>query len=143
MSESKQGAGGLGLSPREKLALGTEIVGAYARARWLLWRTDLPTTLAALRSSAPRPDLRAVDTTQTGVRLGRAVGRTLRHLPFDSRCLMRSLVLTSILTRRGIESSLVIEVQSTPRFAAHAWVERDGVPLLPAGGPSFRRLLEI
>ena len=143
MSAARSPEPGWYLSPAEKLALGTEILGAYVRARWLLWRTDLPTTLAALRNSPPRPDLRPVDTTQTGVRLGRAVGRTLRHLPFDSRCLMRSLVLTSILTRRGIESSLVIEVQSTPRFAAHAWVEREGVPLLPPGGPLFRRLLEM
>ena len=143
MSAARSPEPGSYLSSGEKLALGTEILGAYVRARWLLWRTDLPSTIAALRSASPRPDLRAVDTSQAGVRLGRAVGRTLRHLPFDSRCLMRSLVLTSILARRGIESSLVIEVQSSPRFAAHAWVEREGVPLLPPGGPLFRRLLEI
>jgi Transglutaminase-like superfamily len=134
---------GRGLSPREKLGLATEIVGAYARARWWLWRTDLPTTLSSLRATSPDPRQRAADPARTGVRLGRAVGRTLRHLPFDSRCLMRSLVLTSVLARRGIESSLVIEVQSEPRFAAHALVEHRGVPLLPPAGPGFRRLLVI
>ena len=127
----------------EKLALATEIFGAYARARWLLWRNDLPTTLSALRSHSPPPGRAAVDSTSAGMKLGRIVGRRLRHLPFDSRCLMRSLVLTSVLARRGIESSLVIEVQSEPTFAAHALVEHDGVPLLPAGGPEFQRLLEM
>jgi hypothetical protein len=80
---------------------------------------------------------------RAGVRLGQAVGRTLRHLPFDSRCLMRSLVLTSLLARRSIDSSLVIAVQAEPGFRAHAWVERRGVPLLPPVGPPFRRIVEI
>ena len=42
------------------------------------------------------------------VRLGRAVTRTLPLLPSDSRCLMRSLVLTSVLARRGLPSTVVI-----------------------------------
>ena len=135
---------GRGLTSREKLALGAEIVGAYARARWWLWRTDLPTTVSNLRNTSPRrPGVRAADQAQAGAKLGRAVGRALRYVPFDSRCLMRSLVLTSVLARRGIESSLVIEVQSEPQFAAHALVEHHGVPLLPPAGPLFRRLLEI
>jgi hypothetical protein len=123
------------LTPREKAALVREIAVAYGRARWLLWRSDLPTTVAALRAHAgggerPAAPLRA------GVRLGQALGKTLRHIPFDARCLMRSLVLTSLLARRDIESSLVIAVQPAPSFKAHAWVESDGVPLLePADAP--------
>ena len=38
---------------REKLELGVEIVSAYSRARWWLWRTDLPRTVSALREAAP------------------------------------------------------------------------------------------
>ena len=95
---------------REKLELGVEIVSAYGRARWWLWRTDLPRTVSVLREAAPSGWKEPADVARAGARLGRVVGRTLRHLPFDSRCLMRSLVLTSLLARRGIDSSLVIAV---------------------------------
>jgi Transglutaminase-like superfamily len=125
-----------------KLALGLEILAAYARVRWLLWRCDLVTTLKRLRvdgpgSRAPRHDGLG------GQRLGNAVGRTLRVLPTDSRCLMRSLVLSSLLARRQIDSSLVIGVRSDPSFAAHAWVEQDGEALLPDGDEHYLRLVEL
>jgi hypothetical protein len=74
---------------------------------------------------------------RAGVRLGQAMGKTLRHIPFDARCLMRSLVLTRLLAMRGIEASLVIAVRSEPSFKAHAWVEADGVPLIEPAGPPF------
>lgn len=69
--------------------------------------------------------------------------RTLTVLPADSRCLMRSLVLTGLLARRGISSSLIIGVRLEPEFAAHAWVEYGGEPLLPPGDPSLGRLTEL
>lgn len=132
-----------GSSLREKVELGLEIVGAYARARWLLWRTDLPTTVAAIRTvDAPRSPM-PPESRRTGLRLGRVIDKTLRHLPFDSRCLMRSLVLTSLLARRGIDSTLVIAVAPEPEFHAHAWVESDGAPLLEPAGPTFARMTEI
>ena len=130
-------------SSREKLELGLEIVSAYARARWRLWRADLPSTVAALRTAAPAGGGETRDGDRAGLRLGRVVTRSLRHVPFDSRCLMRSLVLTSLLARRGIDSSLVIAVSAEPGFEAHAWVERGGVALLPAARSPFRRIVEI
>jgi transglutaminase superfamily protein len=133
---------GRSFSPREKIRLGIEIVVAYSRARWLLWRCDLPTTVAALRSPAT-PTAPPRNSTRAGLRLGQAMGRTLRHLPFDSRCLMRSLVLTRLLAQRGIDSSLVIAVLPEPRFRAHAWVEREGVPLLEPAGPPFQIITQI
>lgn len=78
-----------------------------------------------------------------GLRLGRAVSRTLRLLPTDSRCLMRSLVLTGLLARRGMSSTLIIGVRPEPEFTAHAWVEHAGEPLLPPGENSYGRLAEI
>ena len=132
-----------GLTPREKARMGGEIVAAYSRARWLLWRTDLPTTLAALRAGASERSSEPAEARRAGVRLGRAVGMTLRHLPFDSRCLMRSLVLTRLLARRGIDSSLVIAVASDSEFVAHAWVEREGVPLLEPAEDRFSRIVEL
>jgi hypothetical protein len=132
-----------GLTPREKAVLGGEIVRAYSRARWLLWRSDLPTTLTALRAERAPPVTDPVEAGRTGIRLGTAVGKTLRHLPFDSRCLMRSLVLTSLLARRGIQTSFVIAVNPDSEFVAHAWVERDGVPLLEPADSRFARIVEL
>ena len=130
------------LSPREKAALVAEIAAAYGRARWLLWRSDLPTTVAALRARGGVHGSAATPV-RAGVRLGQAMGKALRHIPFDARCLMRSLVLTSLLARRGIESSLVIAVQPEPTFKAHAWVESDGVPLLEPAGPPFEVITRL
>jgi len=130
------------LAQREKVALVAEIVVAYARARWWLRRRDLPRALVELRS--PRTRLPAPpDAMRTGRRLGRAVVRTLALLPTDSRCLTRSLVLTNLLARRGIESSLVLGVRPGESFAAHAWVEHDSSPLLDPGEFASRRLATL
>ena len=125
---------------RRKLALSGEIVTAYVRARWLLRRHDLPHVLRQLRGS-PRghPPTAAV----SDERLARAVRRTLRTLPADSRCLMQSLVLTRLLARRDRSASLVIGVSPAGTFTAHAWVEREGVPLLPTHEDEFSRLAEL
>jgi Transglutaminase-like superfamily len=132
------------LARSTKVALGLEILTAYGRVRWLLWRGDLMTTLKRLRADGDGHSARALGHDDLdGRRLGNAVGRTLRVLPTDSRCLMRSLVLSSLLARRGIESSLVIGVCSAPSFAAHAWVERDGEALLPDGEERYLRLVEL
>jgi len=132
-----------GFTPREKLGLALEIVRAYARARWLLWSTDLQTAVAALRAGAPDAVGNPAYTRRAGLRLGRTVARVLGPLPFDSRCLLRSLVLIGLLARRGIHSVLVIAVTSEPGFRAHAWVESDGVPLLEPAGPPFARIVEL
>jgi len=50
--------------------------------------------------------------------------------PLDCTCLHRSLVLCWLLARRGVASQLRIGVrQDENGFAAHAWVEVDGIPL--------------
>ncbi len=54
---------------------------------------------------------------------------------------MRSLVLTAMLARRGIPSSVVIGVRPEPEFAAHAWVESDGAAVLPPG--RYGRVVEV
>ncbi len=69
--------------------------------------------------------------------------RTLALLPGDTRCLARSFVLTRLLARRGIPATLVIGTRTTPSFAAHAWVEHAGRPVLPAGDGSFARIVEL
>jgi transglutaminase superfamily protein len=130
---------------RAKLALGAEILSAYVRVRMLLYRHDLQTAVGLLRRDGPEspesPDDRRGQA--IGVRLGKAVERTLRLVPFDSRCLVRSLVLTGMLARRGIESRVVIGVTVDPTFSAHAWVESDGIALLPPLEAYDGRLIEI
>jgi Transglutaminase-like superfamily len=129
---------------RRKASLVVEILVTYVRARWWLRKQDLETTVEALRANghaAPRCDERSAYV--NGVRLGSAVMRTLALLPTDSRCLVRSVVLTALLARRGIPSSLVIGVRSGPDFAAHAWVEHAGTPLLPDEETMYPRLVEL
>jgi hypothetical protein len=131
------------LSAPRRLQLAAEIVAAYARARWWLRRGTLAEAVAALRADAAAAREPDGDQLLTGIRLGRSVGRALRALPADSRCLVRSLVLTRLLASRGIRSSLVIGVRSEPEFEAHAWVECAGIALLPPGDDSYGRLVEF
>ena len=112
-----------------------EVLGTYVRAWVLLRRRTLPEALASLRASG-RPQ-RPEDPR----RLGRAVNRTLRVLPTDSRCLVRSATLAGLLAHRGLAGVVVLGVRPGGSFAAHAWVELDGVALLPDGG--FERLAEL
>jgi Transglutaminase-like superfamily len=122
-----------------------EVLWIYSRARLLLWRRDLPSVVLALGATAsvPAPSSSDPSPLRLGARLGRVTSRCLRLLPTDSRCLLRSLVLMALLARRGVTSSLVIGVKTGGQFEAHAWIEREGRPLLPAGGGAYARLLEL
>jgi hypothetical protein len=137
---------GTALSPLQKAGLAGEILSTYSRVRWLLWRRDLPATVSVLRqypggrASAERSSRRAYWHAR---RLGRAASRTLSLLPTDSRCLARSLVLLAMLARRRVETRLVIGTRQGPAFAAHAWVELAGVPLLDPGASEYERLAEM
>ncbi len=58
------------------------------------------------------------------------VQRAARYQPWWANCLKQSLVLWLLLRRQGILSDLRIGVQqSAGKFAAHAWVEYEGVAL--------------
>jgi hypothetical protein len=125
----------------QRVRVATEIVGTYAKVRWWLMRLEFRDAVAAARHVDPRAAA-TTDPTASAIRLGRTVGRTLAALPFDGKCLVRSLVLTHMLSRRGIESRLVLGVRARPTFLAHAWLERDGTALLPTG-PEFERIAEL
>lgn len=129
-----------------RLELGLEVIRAYVRVLRLRRRADLPTVLETLRARpATRPE-RPVDPVETGRRLGRAVVRTLRLVPGDSRCLVRSLVLVDLLSARAIEADLVIGVappDGAESLQAHAWVERGGIPLLRDDEHEFPRLAAL
>jgi Transglutaminase-like superfamily len=126
----------------EKLWLAAEILVAYARARRALRRGRLPAAVAAMRRFPDAGCCPEDDPYGTGLRLGRVVTRVLGALPRDARCLTRSLVLTALLARRGVPATIVIGVCPDP-FAAHAWVEYRGSPLLQPATAPFERLLEV
>jgi hypothetical protein len=131
------------LRPAERVRLAAEILAAYRRARRELRRAPIESAVTALRAG-PAPMLAPAEGALAEAhRLGRAVGRTLRLLPGDTRCLARSLVLTRLLARRGIPAKLVIGARADPDFLAHAWVECAGHAVLPAGDGSYGRLVEL
>ena len=130
------------LRPTERVRLASEIVVAYLRARRELRRAPIASVVAVLRSE-PSGAAPAAGALEEARRLGWAVARTLTLIPGDTRCLVRSLVLTRLLARRGIPAKLVIGARAAPDFLAHAWVEYDGQPVLSPGDGSFGRLVEL
>jgi hypothetical protein len=96
-----------------------------------------------LRSRSPSSATPVPDSLEQARSLGWVVARVLAHVPGDTRCLVRSLVLTRLLASRGIEAKLVIGARTEPEFLAHAWVEHDGTPVLDPGNGSYGRLVEL
>ena len=144
----------------DRLGLAGEIALAYVQARRRLRREPIATAVLKLRSDrlaqastaradrdggpeAPSRADASGSAVERAARLGRAVVRMLSLLPGDTRCLVRSLVLTRLLARRGIPARLVIGARTAPAFLAHAWVECDGVAVLDPGDGSFARLVEL
>jgi hypothetical protein len=129
------------LTTLQRASLVREIVVTYAVVRWQVRRRDLPAVVADLRvrGRSGRP----VTLDDDPRRLAAIAERVLARLPGDSRCLTRSLVVLAMLARRGIEVQLILAARPTPTFAAHAWVERDGDPLLPTRGFGDARLTEL
>jgi hypothetical protein len=130
------------LSTAQKLFLAAEIAVAYVRARRRLKGGSLHAVAAAMRATTRPQPVPSEDGYATGLRLGAATTRVLGALPRDPRCLTKSLVLTALLARRDIAATMVIGVRTDP-FAAHAWVEQGGRPLLPPAPAPFERLLEV
>lgn len=132
------------LGPGERARLVAEIVVAYLQARRELRRVPIEEVVSRLRAAEPaeltEPNAAELEEAR---RVGRAVVRTLRFLPGDTRCLRRSLVVVRLLARRGIAARLVIGARTGPDFLAHAWVEHDGEPILSPLDGSFGRLVEL
>lgn len=125
---------------RARIAL--EVIVTYARVRWVMRGGDVQRAVAQLRGGVGHCALDGDLQLLAAWRLARIVRRVLDPLPSDSRCLFRSLTLMGMLERRGISQTLVIAVRPNP-FAAHAWIEVDTRPMLPAADPGFERLLEL
>lgn len=135
-----------GALPRlRKAGLAVEILAAYVPALRRLRRDDLRSMVAAARAEWPGDPMLADprSAARTAQRLAQAVERTFRVVPTDTRCLISALTLSRLLARRGIDSTLVVAARTEPEFAAHAWVEHAGFPLLDPGGPGHQRLVEL
>lgn len=124
-----------------RFALTIEILWTYLLVRVIMSRRDLRASVVWLRrrSRHPWPGTESI----ADHRLAAATVLTLARLPTDSRCLMRSLVLVTLLARRGIDATLVIGVRGQGSFAAHAWVERCHRELLHSGDGEFARLIAV
>ena len=128
---------------QRRVRLAVEIVVAYLRAWRELRRAPIDTVVERFRQQGPAPGGDGQESLREARHLGHIVGRALRLLPGDTRCLRRSLVLLQLLARRGISATLVIGTRTEPDFLAHAWVEHEGQPVLPPGDDSFGRLVAL
>lgn len=128
------------LSKAAKLGLVVEILRVYVVVRWRMRDSDILATVARLRQGRNGD---GGSDYPLALRLGKAVSRTLSLLPTDNRCLARSLVLDTLMVRRSLRSVVVVGARAEPDFAAHAWVEHDGLPVLPPGSSSYGRLVEL
>jgi transglutaminase-like putative cysteine protease len=128
------------LSPARRARLVAEILAAYVPLLRVVRRNDVRAMVVEARA-VDRTAVLPGDSHEVASRLGGIVRRTLKVLPTDGRCLIQSLVLIRLLARRSIEARLVIGVRGGGAFAAHAWVEHDGLPVLPVG--DFDRLMEL
>jgi hypothetical protein len=116
-----------------RLQLAAEIVWTYLEVRRLMGRHDIVGVVAALRAGTD-DRLPPHAARRLAHRLARPVWRTLAPLPLDSRCLMRSLVVLRMMARRGARCELSLGARTDSAFAAHAWVEHEGHPVLPTLG---------
>jgi hypothetical protein len=128
----------------EKLRLVAEIVVSFARVRRRMrGEANVAALVATVRRGVPRQPPDAGEAIWLGRRMGAIVSRVAGHVPGDTRCLARSLVLVDLLARRGVGTTLVIGVRAAPAFGAHAWVELGGNPLLEPIEEGGSRLTEL
>jgi hypothetical protein len=66
------------------------------------------------------------------VEVGQRVSAVAALSPFRALCLEQSFALCYLLRRRSVAARLRLGVQAYP-FAAHAWVEYEGLPLNELG----------
>jgi hypothetical protein len=86
-------------------------------------------TQSWLGRNGVRPTIPATEQTRSNVRrAAQMVAVACRRNPLRSSCLPRTIVLWSLLRRRGIAADVRIGVRSDRRgeFEAHAWLEWNG-----------------
>ena len=77
---------------------------------------------------------RSVDALLPASRIAWLVEKAGQYCPAGTSCLKEALVLSRLLARRGIPTTLRIGVgRQADAFAAHAWLEQDGRVILGDG----------
>ena len=117
---------------------------ALARA-WMLRVDPLRiASLAADRSDEPgrggpghSEDIRRIE------RVGRAIARAERRVPWRSDCLVQALAARHWLSRHKVDSRLHIGVRRGPGFEAHAWLEAGGLAVTGGDGVPYAELAAI
>ena len=84
---------------------------------------------------ARTPDAPAADTASV-IRVGRAVARAARNVPWNAVCLPQAMAAKAMLARRGQGSAfhLGATIEEDGKFSAHAWLECDGMIVTGAAG---------
>jgi hypothetical protein len=126
-----------------RIGLAAEILSTYVTVRRLIRSRTLPETVAVLRRGVGDGAEGDASSLAIGRHLASATVRTITLVPADSRCLMRSLVLTRMMARRRIGSTFVLSVAPPPAFEAHAWVEHGGRALLEPARGEHRSMLRL
>ncbi len=128
--------------PRRLRRLNRAETWALARAWWLLLAVDLGlrflpfSRLESWLARVPRGRAAEREPDEAVVsRLVWATAAAARHHLYPMRCLPQALCLRWLLGRLGITTALRIGVERRRGdLRAHAWVERDGLPM----GEDFR-----
>lgn len=113
-------------------ALLLRLVPELVRIRISLLRRDYSGTRKALetRLAAPlEPAALDEDALWRAHRAGRIANGLARRVPFDARCLVRSLAVWTVLRDARMPVDLRIGVSRQDGFEAHAWVDLMGEPI--------------
>lgn len=115
-------------------ALSGREVRLFLRACWMLVVVDTELRLRGWRRCHQRLAAWAARhpaaESPSPERLAWLVARAARNVPWPATCLRRSLVLWALLTRAGVPAELRLGFRrQAGAFEAHAWVERNGIPL--------------
>jgi hypothetical protein len=124
------------IGSRERLLL-AEAIWNLARARFQLATRPFPRiarrlggfiTPAQARASGEGRGARAEDQA-IAIKVGWAVTRAARHVPFGAVCLPQAMAAKMMLARRGIPSVMHFGTMrgETLSLAAHAWLDAAGV----------------
>ena len=135
---------------RERLLL-AEAIWNLATARFQLATQPFPriarrlggfTTPAQARAAGKGAVLSA-DDRATAVKVGWAVTRAARHVPFGAVCLPQAMAARAMLARRGITRGMHFGTMrgESLSLAAHAWLDAAGVEV--TGYPVEAQFTEI
>jgi hypothetical protein len=126
-ASAELGQAGL-LQTRPSLTIAARLLAVESRYRRSLRRLGLARTLVLLQSERGAQSGDTDTFIATTVRSYYALRRPFRQGRTARDCLLRSITLAAVLRRAGLLAELCIGIVHVP-FAAHAWVEHEGIVL--------------